>query len=111
MLITTDKIVIDRHEHILQNKFTSLIEGDTHIFNLLLRSILLINFDCVTICKYNHPNHGAVLAVVEEKRTEDFSYPKSISVLSPIFKLLLSPRTDASLPISELSKTTSNKLV
>jgi hypothetical protein len=76
MLITTAKIVIDRHEQILQNKFTSLIEGDTHIFNLLLRSILLINFDCVTICKYNHPNDGAVLAVVKEKRSEDFFLPE-----------------------------------
>lgn len=38
-------------------------------------------------------------------------YPNSISVLSPIFKLRLNPLTDASLPISELSSTTSKRLV
>jgi hypothetical protein len=39
------------------------------------------------------------------------NYPKSISVLSPMFKLRLKPFTLASLPISELSSTTSNKFV
>ncbi len=39
------------------------------------------------------------------------NYPKSISVLSPIFRRLLNPFTEASLPMSELSSTTSKRLV
>jgi NADP-dependent 3-hydroxy acid dehydrogenase YdfG len=46
-----------------------------------------------------------------QKENYFYFYPKSISVLSPIFNVRLMPFTAASLPINELSKTTSSNAV